>query len=188
VLKVSDIDSGRMVMRQYGNGGKERYGMLSALLLGGSRVRRCIHSRGRTLDKPIEPKVLRAASRSAATAARLGKRVSVHVPRHTSPPMFWRTGAEGDQATPKIAPAVEAFRLTDGCNESRCDDRADAGIVVSWRAFSFSFSPRTNSASKAGIRRSSSAHCARASPTGRIMRELNLHHALRLWTPTRSSC
>ena len=33
-LKVSDIDSGRMVMRiEHGKGGKERYAMLSAPLL-----------------------------------------------------------------------------------------------------------------------------------------------------------
>ena len=48
------------------------------------------------------------------------------------------------------------------------------GIVVNRRASSFSFAQRTTSASKAAIRRSSSAHCARASSTSRIMRGLKL--------------
>jgi len=39
---------------------------------------------GRTSDKPIEPTVLHAACRSAAAAAGLDKRVSVHVLRHNS--------------------------------------------------------------------------------------------------------
>ena len=57
--------------------------------------------------------------------------------------------------------------------------RADAmvtptpGIVVSRRASSFSFAQRTNSASKAAIRRSSSRHCARASATSIRIRGLN---------------
>jgi Phage integrase family len=38
---------------------------------------------GRTSDKPIEPTVLHAACRSAAAAAGLDKRVSVHVLRHS---------------------------------------------------------------------------------------------------------
>ena len=38
---------------------------------------------GRTPDKPIEPTVLHAACRSAAAAAGIDKRVSVHVLRHS---------------------------------------------------------------------------------------------------------
>jgi integrase/recombinase XerD len=38
---------------------------------------------GRTSDKPIEPTVLHVACRSAAAAAGLDKRVSVHVLRHS---------------------------------------------------------------------------------------------------------
>src|SRR5580704_15385218 len=48
------------------------------------------------------------------------------------------------------------------------------GIVVNRRASSFSFAQRTNSASKAAIRRSGSAHCARASSMSRIVRGLKL--------------
>ena len=90
-LKVSDIDSSRMVMRiEHGKGGKEeRYGILSAPLLGILRsywrlTRPLLYLfPGRTPDKPIEPTVLHAACRSAAAAAGLDKRVSVHVLRHS---------------------------------------------------------------------------------------------------------
>ena len=89
-LKVSDIDSGRMVMRiENGKGGKERYAMLSAPLLGilrsyWRRVRPPLYLfPGRTPDKAIEPTVLHAACRSAAAAAGLDKHVSVHVLRHS---------------------------------------------------------------------------------------------------------
>jgi integrase/recombinase XerD len=89
-LKVRDVDSDRMVMRiEHGKAGKERYVMLSAPLLGILRSywRLTRPSRylfpGRTSDKPIEPTVLHAACRSAAAAAGLDKRVSVHVLRHS---------------------------------------------------------------------------------------------------------
>ena len=89
-LKVRDIDSSRMVMRiERGKGGKERYGVLSAPLLGILRsywrlTRPSAYLfPGRTSDKPIEPTVLHAACRSAAAAAGLDKRVSVHVLRHS---------------------------------------------------------------------------------------------------------
>jgi site-specific recombinase XerD len=89
-LKVRDVDSGRMVMRiEHGKGGKERYVMLSAPLLGILRsywrlTRPSLYLfPGRTADKPIEPTVLHAACRSAAAAAGLDKRVSVHVLRHS---------------------------------------------------------------------------------------------------------
>ncbi len=87
-LKIADVDSGRMVMRiEHGKGGKERYVMLSAPLLGILRsywrlTRPSLYLfPGRTADKPIEPTVLHAACRSAAAAAGLDKQVSVHVPR-----------------------------------------------------------------------------------------------------------
>ena len=90
VLKIGDIDSSRMVMRiENGKGGKERYAMLSAPLLGILRSYwRLAHPPlylfpGRSPDKPIEPTVLHAACRSAAAAAGLDKRVSVHVLRHS---------------------------------------------------------------------------------------------------------
>ena len=89
-LKVRDIDSGRMVMRiEHGKAGKERYVMLSAPLLVILRsywrlTRPSLYLfPGRTSDKPIEPTVLHAACRSAAAAAGLDKRVSVHVLRHS---------------------------------------------------------------------------------------------------------
>ena len=89
-LKVSDIDSSRMVMRiAHGKGGKERYAMLSAPPLGILRsywrlARPPLYLfSGRAPDKPIEPTVLHAACRSATAAAGLDKRVSVHVLRHS---------------------------------------------------------------------------------------------------------
>jgi len=89
-LKVSDIDSSRMVMRiAHGKGGKERYAMLSAPLLGILRsywrlARPPLYLfSGRAPDKPIEPTVLHAACRSATAAAGLDKRVSVHALRHS---------------------------------------------------------------------------------------------------------
>jgi len=101
-LKVRDIDSGRMVMRiEHGKAGKERYVMLSAPLLGILRsywrlTRPSLYLfPGRTSDKPIEPTVLHAACRSAAAAAELDKRVSVHGLRRSSgltrgaPPICW---------------------------------------------------------------------------------------------------
>jgi integrase/recombinase XerD len=94
-LKVQDIDSQRMVIRiEHGKGGKERYVMLSQALLGILRsywrlTRPKIYLfPGRTADKPVVPETLHAACRSATAAAGLGKgglgkRVSVHVLRHS---------------------------------------------------------------------------------------------------------
>jgi len=89
-LKIADVDSRRMVMRiERGKGGKERYVMLSEPLLAIlrsywrlARPERFLFP-GRGPDKPIEPAVLHAACRSAAAAAGLDKRVSVHVLRHS---------------------------------------------------------------------------------------------------------
>jgi len=89
-LKVRDIDSRRMVLRiEHGKGDKERYAILSQTLLGILRAywrlaRPSLYLfPGRTPDRPVEANVLYAACRSAAAAAGLSKRVSVHVLRHS---------------------------------------------------------------------------------------------------------
>ena len=89
-LKVANIDSGRMVIRvQQGKGGKDRYVMLSAQLLGILRTYwRLAHPKdwlfpGRDPANPIEVNVLHAACRSACTASGLTKRVTVHTLRHS---------------------------------------------------------------------------------------------------------
>src|ERR1700761_610559 len=71
-LKVGDVDSGRMVIRVvHGKGGKDRYVMLSAQLLGILRIywrlarpRRGLFP-GREETKPIDVQVLYSACRSA---------------------------------------------------------------------------------------------------------------------------
>src|SRR5271167_303395 len=89
-LKVADIDSGRMVIRvEQGKGGKDRYVMLSAQLLGILRtywrLARPAHwlFPGRDPEHPIHPVVLHAACRSACAASGIGKRVTVHTLRHS---------------------------------------------------------------------------------------------------------
>ena len=89
-LKLTDIDSGRMVIRvEQGKGGKDRYAMLSAQLLtilrGYWRLAQPCHwlFPGRDDSKPIDPQVLHGACRSACKAAGLAKRVTVHTLRHS---------------------------------------------------------------------------------------------------------
>src|SRR4249920_1714508 len=89
-LKVADIDSVRMVIRvEHGKGGKDRYVMLSAQLLGILRtywrLARPQHwlFPGRDETKPIDVQVLHAACRSACAAAGLAKHVTVHTLRHS---------------------------------------------------------------------------------------------------------
>jgi len=89
-LKVSDIDSSRMMIRvEEGKGAKDRYAMLSPQLLtilrGYWRLVRPRHwlFPGRDESRPIDPQVLHAACRSAYKAAGLAKRVTVHTLRHS---------------------------------------------------------------------------------------------------------
>ncbi|QUD90203.1 site-specific integrase [Phenylobacterium montanum] len=89
-LKVGDIDSSRMVIRvEQGKGGKDRYVMLSAQLLGILRSHwRLARPKlwlfpGRDESKPIDIQVLNGACRSAAAAAGLAKRVRVHTLRRS---------------------------------------------------------------------------------------------------------
>jgi site-specific recombinase XerD len=89
-LKISNIDSGRMVIRiDQGKGGRDRYVMLSPQLLGILRaywrLARPVHwlFPGRDGEHPIHPAVLHAACRSACAAADLDKRVTVHTLRHS---------------------------------------------------------------------------------------------------------
>ena len=89
-LKIGDIDSGRMVIRvEHGKGGKDRYVMLSAQLLGILRTYwRLARPKtwlfpGRDGTKPIDVQVLYSACRSAGAAADLAKRVTVHTLRHS---------------------------------------------------------------------------------------------------------
>src|SRR5258708_26043781 len=89
-LKVTDIDSGRMVIRvEHGKGGKDRYVMLSAQLLGILRIYwrlarpTCWLFPGRDETKPLDVQVLHAACRSARAATGLAKPVTVHTLRHS---------------------------------------------------------------------------------------------------------
>ena len=94
-LKVGDIDSQRMTLRiQRGKGQKDRYAMLSPLML--ERLRtwwRVAKSQGKMLPggwlfpgmNPVDPlstRQLNRAIHAAADAAKLDKRVSMHSLRH----------------------------------------------------------------------------------------------------------
>ena len=94
-LKVSDVDSGRMTLRvEQGKGRKDRYAMLSPLLLERLRVWwRVARAQGKMLDggwlfpglNPIESlssRQLNRAVQAAAQAAGIDKRVSMHTLRH----------------------------------------------------------------------------------------------------------
>ena len=95
-LKVSDIDSQRMALRiEQGKGSKDRYAMLSPVLL--ERLRawwRISHAQGKLLNggwlfpgqNPIDPlstRQLNRAIHAAADAANIDKRVSMHTLRHS---------------------------------------------------------------------------------------------------------
>ena len=95
-LKVGDIDSKRMILRvEQGKGSKDRYAMLSPILL--DRLRywwRAARAQGKMLDggwlfpglDPIEslsPRQLNRAIHAAADVAKIDKRVSMHTLRHS---------------------------------------------------------------------------------------------------------
>jgi site-specific recombinase XerD len=95
-LKVTDIDSQRMTLRiEQGKGSKDRYAMLSPVLL--ERLRswwRVARAQGKMLDggwlfpgqNPIESLTCRQLNRAvhaAAQAAHIDKRVSMHTLRHS---------------------------------------------------------------------------------------------------------
>src|SRR5260370_556024 len=89
-LKMADLATARLVIRvEHGKGGKDRYVMLSAHLLGILRTYwRLARPRhwlfpGRDETKPIDVQVLHAACRSACAAAGLAKHVTVHTLRHS---------------------------------------------------------------------------------------------------------
>jgi len=95
-LKISDIDSKRMTLRvQQGKGRKDRYAMLSPVLLDCLRNWwRIGHAQGKILDggwlfpgqNPINPMSTRQLSRachSAAVDAGIDKHVSMHILRHS---------------------------------------------------------------------------------------------------------
>ena len=95
-LKVGDIDSERMTLRvEQGKGRKDRYAMLSPVLL--ERLRawwRVGHAQGKILPggwlfpglNPMDPLTTRQLNRAihaAAAAAHIDKRVSMHTLRHS---------------------------------------------------------------------------------------------------------
>ena len=88
-LKVADIDSDRMVLQiRHGKGAKDRTVMLSPQLLDVLRTYWRLAKPKEWLfpgrgEKPIDVQVLHAACRSAANAAGLTKKVSVHTLRHS---------------------------------------------------------------------------------------------------------
>ncbi len=94
-LKVTDVDSKRMVLRvEQGKGRKDRYAMLSPLLL--ERLRawwRVAHAQGKMLPggwlfpgmNPMDPLTARQLNRAvhdAAQTAKIDKPVSMHTLRH----------------------------------------------------------------------------------------------------------
>src|SRR5882672_2989907 len=95
-LKVGDVDSQRMTLRiEQGKGRRDRYAMLSPVLLERLRVWwRVAHAQGRMLEggwlfpglDPVDPlstRQLNRAIHAAAEEAHLGKRVSMHTLRHS---------------------------------------------------------------------------------------------------------
>jgi site-specific recombinase XerD len=100
-LMIADIDSGRGVIRvRHGKGAKDRDVMLSAQLLvilrtywRLARPRRYLFP-GRDEDRPINPTTLHAACRSAAKAAGLSKRVTLHTLRHSFATHLLENGAD----------------------------------------------------------------------------------------------
>jgi integrase/recombinase XerD len=89
-LKLTDIDSGRMLIRvEQGKGGRDRYIMLSAQLLLVLRAY-CREARpahwlfpGQDESRPLDASVLQWACRNVRAAAKLSKPVTVHTLRHS---------------------------------------------------------------------------------------------------------
>ncbi len=100
-LLIEDIDSDRGVIRvRHGKGAKDRNVMLSPQLLGIlrtywrlTRPRRFLFP-GRDEGRSINPTVLHAACRSAAKAAGLSKRVTLHTLRHSFATHLLENGAD----------------------------------------------------------------------------------------------
>jgi integrase/recombinase XerD len=100
-LRIEDIDSGRgVILVRQGKGGKDRNVMLSAQLLDilrtywrFARPQRFLFP-GRDEDRPINPTTLHAACRSAAKAAGLSKRVTLHTLRHSFATHLLENGAD----------------------------------------------------------------------------------------------
>jgi site-specific recombinase XerD len=95
-LKVGDIDSERMTLRvEQGKGSKDRYAMLSPILLERLRVWwRVARAQGKMLDggwlfpgldpvNALSTRQLNRAIHEAATLAQIDKRVSMHTLRHS---------------------------------------------------------------------------------------------------------
>jgi site-specific recombinase XerD len=95
-LKVGDVDSQRMLLRvEQGKGRKDRYALLSPLLLQRLRVWwRLAHAQGKILPggwlfpglDPMDPLTARQLNRAvhaAAEAAKIDKRVTTHTLRHS---------------------------------------------------------------------------------------------------------
>jgi integrase/recombinase XerD len=90
-LKVSDIDSKRMLLRvEQGKGRKDRYAMLSPVLLEllrewwkVSRSRGWLFPGGRDPVQPMTTRQLTRACHMAAQAAEINKRVTPHTLRHS---------------------------------------------------------------------------------------------------------
>jgi integrase len=117
-LKVSDIDSQRMTLRiEQGKGRKDRYAMLSPVLLERLRVWwRVARAQGKMPDggwlfpgldpvDPLTPRQLNRAIHAAAEAAQIDKRVSMHTLRHYLP---CRT-MSGNPEIAWISPAIQAI-------------------------------------------------------------------------------
>ena len=153
-LKVTDIDSGRMVIQIcHGKGAKDRTVMLSPQLLKILRTYwRLARPRdwlfpGRGPDKPIDVQVLHAACRSATKAAGLTKQVSVHTLRHNpstacqgrrsgepSPPICSRAGStSGSSRCCSVTTVCRPRRATPMWRRPRSPRRRARPIGSSWR-------------------------------------------------------
>lgn len=101
-LRVSDIDSGRMVIRvQEGKGGRDRYVMLSKKLLKGLRAYFRIERPkgeylfpGKAPGSPITPDSVRRVLKAAVKKSGIKKHVTPHVLRHSFATHLLEGGAD----------------------------------------------------------------------------------------------